>query len=106
MSDPPSLPKKPLTNRTIHRWLGVVAGVLFLSVASTGVILQIQQLFGEAEVQKEALARFTSPVDLKTPLALDAPALARAQARVLAGIRYPSQNTTLRFTRRLPASGR
>jgi hypothetical protein len=78
------LRKRRLTNRTIHRWLGIGAGILFLSVAVTGVVLQIQQLFGEEETQKEELARFTSPVDLRSRITVDASALARAQAAVLA----------------------
>lgn len=60
--------KSPLTNRKLHRWLGFVAGILFLYVAATGVILQVQQLFGADERQKEAMALLTSPVSLGQPL--------------------------------------
>lgn len=55
-------------NRKLHRWLGFVAAALFLYVAVTGVILQVQQLFGAEEEQKEALARLTSPVSLSQAL--------------------------------------
>ena len=55
-------------NRKLHRWLGFGAAILFLYVAVTGVILQVQQLLGAKEQQKEAMAQLTSPVTLGQPL--------------------------------------
>ena len=51
-------------NRKLHRWIGFTAAILFLYVAVTGVILQVQQLFGAEEQHKEAMAQITSPVNL------------------------------------------
>lgn len=73
--------KSPITNRKLHRWLGFAAAILFLYVAVTGVILQVQQLFG-AEEQQEALARLTSPVALSQSLQQSS-ALDRARIAVL-----------------------
>lgn len=57
--------------RKLHRWLGFAAAILFLYVAATGVILQVQQIFGPEEAEKEALAKLTSPVSLSQHLGPD-----------------------------------
>ncbi|HEX5259815.1 MAG TPA: PepSY-associated TM helix domain-containing protein [Sphingomicrobium sp.] len=75
---------RPFTSRTLHRWLGLGAALLFAAVATTGVLLQLEQLFGEEETQKETLARLTSPVDLGNDLTVDDAALARARRSLLA----------------------
>ena len=55
-------------NRKLHRWLGFAAAIFFLFVASTGVVLQFQQLFGAEEANKEALAQVMSRVSLDQAL--------------------------------------
>lgn len=76
--------RTPMSSRKLHRWIGIGAAVLFLLVSGTGVALQIQQLFGEDEVSKEATAALISPASLARPLAIDAGALDRARRAVLA----------------------
>lgn len=72
------------TSRKVHRWLGIGAAILFLSVSVTGVFLQIEQLFGADEANKEALAVMKSPATLATLAAPDAVALERARKSVMA----------------------
>ena len=72
------------TSRKVHRWLGIGAAILFLSVSVTGVFLQIEQLFGADEANKEALATMKSPASLTTLPAPDAVALDRARKSVMA----------------------
>ena len=74
--------KSPITNRKLHRWLGFAAAILFLYVAVTGVILQVQQLFGAEEQNKEAMAQLTSQVSLSQPLQPSS-ALDRARMTIL-----------------------
>ena len=57
-----------MSSRQFHRWVGIVAAILFLSVSITGIVLQCQQLFGEDEARKEALALAFSPQNLNSPL--------------------------------------
>ncbi len=75
--------------RRWHRWLGLVAAVLFTIVAATGVWMQAEQIFGEDEAAHEALAKMVSPQRIDQPLALDMAALERARASVAA--RYNGQ---------------
>ena len=88
--EPPSVqgqrPSKatPMSSRKLHRWLGLAAALLFLSVAVTGVFLQIEQVFGEEETTKEMLAGIRSPVSLSGLAGPDAVALARARSAVIA----------------------
>ncbi|MEO7503983.1 MAG: PepSY domain-containing protein [Sphingomicrobium sp.] len=72
------------TSRKIHRWLGIAAAILFLSVSVTGVVLQIEQLFGADEANKEALAVMKSPATLATLQAPNPAALERARKSVMA----------------------
>lgn len=77
---------RPGTNkvfRQIHRWVGLVAVILFLSVTATGILLQTEQIFGAKEAQKEHLATLTSPVSLESPLEVDQTALERARVMLL-----------------------
>ena len=69
-------------SRQFHRWVGTVAAILFLSVSVTGVVLQYQQLFGEDEARKEALASTVSPQKLDMPLAEAAAMADKARAAV------------------------
>lgn len=69
-------------NRKLHRWIGFGAAILFLYVAVTGVILQVQQLLGPEEQQKEAMAQITSSVTLGQTLEPDA-SLERARQTVV-----------------------
>jgi uncharacterized iron-regulated membrane protein len=75
-------------NRKIHRWLGVIAIIFFLSVSITGVVLQYQAIFGGDEVAHEAMAALQSPVTTAQPFAVDAAAFGRA--RVALAARYPN----------------
>lgn len=81
--DVPKLQTQNPQARRVHRWIGVAAALLFLSVGATGVLLQIQQLFGPEEEQKEQLAALTSEVSLTGKLSVDQPALDRARQNVL-----------------------
>ena len=74
-------------NRKIHRWLGIIAVIFFLSVSITGVVLQYQAIFGEEESAHEAMATMRSPVTTAQVFAVDAAAFARARSAVAA--RYP-----------------
>ena len=67
--------------RKIHRWLGIIAVIFFLSVSITGVVLQGQAIFGEAEGAREAMAAMRSPVTTAQPFAVDAEAFVRAWCR-------------------------
>jgi uncharacterized iron-regulated membrane protein len=82
-ADPPASRTRPLSSRTLHRWLGLGAAVLFAAVASTGVLLQIEQMFGQNETQKEELARLTSPATLDSRLTVDETTLTRARISLL-----------------------
>ena len=73
-----------MSSRKLHRWLGLAAAILFLSVSVTGVFLQIEQLFGEEETTKEMLAAMRSPVSLSGLATPDAVALDRARRTVMA----------------------
>ena len=73
-----------MTNRKIHRWLSVIGIVFFLSVAATGIWLQIEGIFGEDEAAREAMAEITSPASLAVPLPANAVAMDKARAIVLA----------------------
>ena len=75
-------------NRKIHRWLGIIAVIFFLSVSITGVVLQYQAIFGEAESAHEAMAAMRSPVTTAQPFAVDPAAFERARGVVAA--RYPN----------------
>ena len=81
---PPSSRTRRLTSRQFHRWLGIGAAVLFLLVSVTGVALQYQQIFGSEEAAKEAAASKVSPLTLAKPTGLDAAALDRGRALLLA----------------------
>lgn len=75
--------------RRWHRWLGLAAAILFTIVAATGVWMQGEQIFGEDEAAREALAEIVSPQRVDQPLALDVAALDRA--RVAVARRYGGQ---------------
>lgn len=70
-------------SRKIHRWIGIGAAVLFLLVSVTGVLLQIEQIFGTEEANREAMAAMLSPASLTRPLHPDSAALDRARTAVL-----------------------
>ena len=70
--------------RKWHRWISLVAALFLLVVAATGVILQVQQFFGEDEAEREQMAKSASPYSVDSPLAGFAPKLAAAQAAVRA----------------------
>ncbi|WP_164975680.1 PepSY domain-containing protein [Sphingobium fluviale] len=48
--------------RRWHRWLGVVAGVLLVLMAGTGVLLQIDEVGGFSEKARQAAAARRGPV--------------------------------------------
>lgn len=73
-----------MTNRKIHRWLSVIGIVFFLSVAATGIWLQIEAIFGEDEAAREAMAEITSPALLAAPLPANAVSMDMARAIILA----------------------
>ena len=73
-----------MTNRKIHRWLSVIGIVFFLSVASTGIWLQIEAIFGEDEAAREAMAEIVSPASLSAPLPSNVVSLDKARTAVLA----------------------
>ena len=73
-----------MTNRKIHRWLSVIGIVFFLSVAATGIWLQIEAIFGEDEAAREAMATITSPATLSAPLPQNAASLDKARTIILA----------------------
>ena len=73
-----------MTNRKIHRWLSVFGIVFFLSVAATGIWLQIEAIFGEDEAAREAMATITSPAFLSAPLPQNAASLNKARTIILA----------------------
>lgn len=87
--DPRPATRTLMSSRKLHRWIGIGAAILFLLVSGTGVALQIQQLSGDDEASKEAMAALTSPATLARPLTIDAGALDRARQTVLA--RYGNQ---------------
>lgn len=68
---------KMINSRKLHRWLSIVAAILFLNVSITGVILQAQQLVNEDEEENRV-----SVSQLDKPLNFDPAALTRAQAVV------------------------
>ena len=74
----------PMINRKIHRWLSVIGIVFFLSVAATGIWLQIEAIFGEDEAVREAMAEIVSPASLSAPLPSNAASLDKARTVVLA----------------------
>jgi uncharacterized iron-regulated membrane protein len=69
-----------MTNRKLHRWLGLGAGLLFLVVAVTGVLLQVDQLLDGDDDEESAMLR--SPISLAQPFAVDAAAFERARTGV------------------------
>ena len=73
-----------MTNRKIHRWLSVIGLVFFLSVAATGIWLQIEAIFGEDEAAREAMATLTSPAMLSAPLPSNSASLDKARSVILA----------------------
>jgi hypothetical protein len=73
-----------MINRKIHRWLSVIGIVFFLSVAATGIWLQIEAIFGEDEAAREAMAEIVSPASLSAPLSLNPSSLDKARDVVLA----------------------
>ncbi len=73
-----------MTNRKIHRWLSVVGLIFFLSVAATGIWLQIEAIFGEDEAAREAMAEITSPASLAVPLPGPAVTIDTARAAIFA----------------------
>lgn len=73
-----------MTNRKIHRWLSVIGIVFFLTVAATGIWLQIEAIFGEDEAAREAMATITSPASLAAPLPSNPVSLDKARAVILA----------------------
>ena len=75
-------------NRKIHRWLGIIAIIFFLSVSVTGVVLQYQAIFGEEEIAHEAMSALQSPVTTAQSFVVDTAAFARARGAVAA--RYPN----------------
>lgn len=84
-ASPPVIAKPTrMTARKIHRWLGIGATILFLSVSVTGVFLQIEQIFGAEEATKEALAAARSPLSVATLPAPHGSGLDRARRAVLA----------------------
>lgn len=54
--------------RKWHRWIGVGAALFLLSVATTGIILQFQQFFGDDEAAREKLAVLRSAYSLDSSL--------------------------------------
>ncbi len=84
----PPVTDKPSRSRTnsrkVHRWLGIGAAVFFLLVSITGVLLQIEQVFGDDEASKEKLAAMVSPATLARPFAVDPAGIDRARHVVLA----------------------
>ena len=74
----------PMINRKIHRWLSVIGIVFFLSVAATGIWLQIEAIFGEDEAVREAMAEIVSPASLSAPLPSNAASLDRARTAIFA----------------------
>ena len=73
-----------MTNRKIHRWLSVFGIAFFLSVAATGIWLQIEAIFGEDEAAREAMAEITSPASLAAPLPANVVTMDKARAIILA----------------------
>ncbi len=73
-----------MTNRKIHRWLSIIGIVFFLLVATTGVWMQGEAIFGEDEAEREALAVLVSPLSLANPVNVDAASLDRARTATLA----------------------
>ncbi len=73
-----------MTNRKIHRWLSVIGLVFFLSVAATGIWLQIEAIFGEDEAARETMATLTSPAKLSAPLPSNEASLDKARSVILA----------------------
>lgn len=73
-----------MTNRKIHRWLSVVGIIFFLSVATTGIWLQIEAIFGEDEAAKEAMAEIVSPASLSVPLPITTVTLDKARTVIFA----------------------
>ena len=73
-----------MTNRKIHRWLSVIGIVFFLSVAATGIWLQIEAIFGEDEAAREAMAEIVSSASLSAALPQNAASLDKARTVILA----------------------
>ncbi len=73
-----------MTNRKIHRWLSVIGIIFFLSVAATGIWLQIEAIFGEDEAAREAMATIVSPASLSAPLPTNEVSLDKARTAILA----------------------
>lgn len=75
--------KKKAFFRQIHRWVGLGAAILFLSVTTTGILLQVEQIFGPKEALKEHLMDLTSPFSLESRLEVDQRTLGRARMTLL-----------------------
>ncbi len=73
-----------MLNRKIHRWLSVVGILFFISVAATGIWLQIEAIFGEDESAREAMAEIVSSAALSTPLPSNTVSLDKARTTILA----------------------
>jgi len=72
-----------MNSRTIHRWIGIAAAVLFLLVSITGFVLQIQQTFGKEEREREEQAQAVSSLTLANNFAPDLRVLNAARANLL-----------------------
>ncbi|MCX5659619.1 MAG: PepSY-associated TM helix domain-containing protein [Planctomycetota bacterium] len=68
--------------RNWHRWVGLPAALFLIAVASTGVLLQFQQIFGEEEAEKEKLSSLVSAYRIDSPLDGFAVKLERARTAV------------------------
>ena len=72
-----------MTNRKFHRWMSIVGIVFFLVVATTGVWMQGEAIFGDDEVEHEALAALTSSVSLSKVMTFDANSIDQARKAML-----------------------
>lgn len=82
MNDKPA--RSRTNSRKVHRWLGIGAAVFLLLVSITGTWLQIEQVFGGEEAEREKLAAMVSPASLARPLAVDPTGIDRARKTALA----------------------
>ena len=69
--------------RKWHRWIGLVAGIFFISTAFTGVWLECERFFGEEEAQRETLRDLPATAKATDDLAAR---LAKAQATLAAKV--------------------
>jgi uncharacterized iron-regulated membrane protein len=70
--------------RKWHRWIGFVAVPFLLYAAVTGLVLAVNEFFGEEEAQRERLREVASPVALPPPAAAWSEPLAKAFAAAAA----------------------